>query len=307
MDASNMQDKNHGNHNRNLRKVESSPTSHHTSNASQQKALMSQSNRMSSQQPPPLRQPILFDPHSQLLQSSTKSNQSLISNHSESLHHLETPEPYGETPPEDRNTSAPQQRRVEGPAQDSNENNEQYAFDGQNAFFIDVSPLMVKYCTQLEKIVEYMWSLLKCCSPDLPCFYFSDGSKTQNLPTNTSQMLKSLSDHLHGQNRTIFAETFAAILRKYCQQFGKTPLLEKLKHPRHKSSKRPRKFSLYVLTDGIWERETNLVPEIKVLADQLKMHGITDNQIGIQFIQFGNHPQGSIRLRTLASVLHEKP
>jgi hypothetical protein len=60
-----------------------------------------------------------------------------------------------------------------------------------------------------------------------------------------------------------------------------------------------RPLSIYLLTDGAWEGGGN--PEVPLLGllETLKTPGLPANQVGIQFISFGNNPGGLKRMREL--------
>ena len=74
--------------------------------------------------------------------------------------------------------------------------------------------------------------------------------------------------------------------------------------PKTPPAKGPRKLSLYVLTDGVWETRADLQQVIRTLVDNLIQHNHTNKQIGIQFIRFGNDDRGIKRLERLDSGLN---
>jgi hypothetical protein len=66
----------------------------------------------------------------------------------------------------------------------------------------------------------------------------------------------------------------------------------------------PRALSVYVLTDGVWEspeREGGdyLTETIRKLVEQLKEAGCGREQVGVQFIRFGDDSYGKQRLEAL--------
>lgn len=65
-----------------------------------------------------------------------------------------------------------------------------------------------------------------------------------------------------------------------------------------------RPLSLYVLTDGLWQPESDAETPIKnIVRTLLKQHKLDRKQVGIQFIQFGNIAEGSRKLNKLDDKL----
>lgn len=64
-----------------------------------------------------------------------------------------------------------------------------------------------------------------------------------------------------------------------------------------------RRQNLYILTDGVWQPGCDLVPMIKKLVASLEENSMESEQFGIQFIRFGNDPDGIRRLDQLDSGL----
>jgi len=62
-------------------------------------------------------------------------------------------------------------------------------------------------------------------------------------------------------------------------------------------------LSLYILTDGVWEADCNPDATIRSLVKKLVDLGYTRQQVGIQFISFGDDPTGLSRLNHLDSGL----
>jgi hypothetical protein len=67
---------------------------------------------------------------------------------------------------------------------------------------------------------------------------------------------------------------------------------------------KPKPLSLYIFTDGVWERNCNPEATIKGLVKKLVERGKNRQQVGIQFISFGNDPTGLGRLNYLDSGLN---
>jgi hypothetical protein len=65
-----------------------------------------------------------------------------------------------------------------------------------------------------------------------------------------------------------------------------------------------RKMSLYILTDGAWQPKSNAEDPIRTLVTKLEKFEKSRNQVGIQFIQFGNDEAGGKLLTHLDNGLH---
>lgn len=70
-----------------------------------------------------------------------------------------------------------------------------------------------------------------------------------------------------------------------------------------KSPRNIRKLSLYIFTDGKWQPESDAETPIRSHVEKLEAQGTPKNQVGIQFIQFGDDPDGQAQLERLDSRL----
>lgn len=91
-----------------------------------------------------------------------------------------------------------------------------------------------------------------------------------------------------------------------------TRYVNELEHPpRNRFSLRTRQspikpLSLYIFTDGIWQPGYDGVPPIEALIEKLTALRLPKEQVGIQFIRFGDSPEGIKRLEYLDSGLRKK-
>ena len=69
----------------------------------------------------------------------------------------------------------------------------------------------------------------------------------------------------------------------------------------------PRCLNIYIFTDGDWQPESNVEPHIRSMVDCLEAHQLLNAQVGIQFIQFGENPEGTKRLEYLDSEMYPRP
>ena len=154
---------------------------------------------------------------------------------------------------------------------------------------------------EAKMVIELLWSMVAKHDPDGPDLYVTTDMK-QLKPGSDSRMLQEL-DKRPSRDAPDMRHCFAQIIEKYQNRFGKRNYLARLSHPRTTPAKGPRKLSLYVLTDGVWQTKTDLRQVIRTLVNHLIQNKLTNKQIGIQFIRFGDNPRGMRRLRKLDTEL----
>ena len=88
-------------------------------------------------------------------------------------------------------------------------------------------------------------------------------------------------------------------LTGYQDRISKKGLFSKLQ-------KDPKPLSLYILTDGRYQKESDLKSPIEKMVNKLNALGKPKNDVGIQFIQLGDHRRGSERLADLDTFSREK-
>ena len=138
--------------------------------------------------------------------------------------------------------------------------------------------------------------MVRDCDPNGLDLYF----------TSTSEAFKSRSTNtLMGELRKMTPKglpdmrlRLGSIIKKYQAKLGK-----KMFRSFYRLSN-PRKLSLYVLTDAVWQPKIDLNTTIRTLVKSLEDHGLGNKQVGIQFIRFGDHPQSIQRLQELDSGLN---
>ena len=160
---------------------------------------------------------------------------------------------------------------------------------------------MEHYRPQTKKILELLSYMVAPADPDGLDMYFAT-YPGKLKPGNSYQMLAAF-DERRATGIPNLRARFANILEDYESKFGKKNYISKIFHPKSMPSIGPRKLSLYILTDGVWQPNTNLVLEIQTLVKHLMEHKLTNKQIGIQFIRFGHDRTGMKRLKRLDSKL----
>jgi len=164
-------------------------------------------------------------------------------------------------------------------------------------FIIDNSPSMRQHWPQVLRVLGVLAYITKEKDPNKLELYFtmkagrSSGSSSTGLVAvartrKATDKATGLSD-LYPRIRDIFSEYKNNLKRK---SFLGT------------SSRRP--MSLYVLTDGNWQpqRDTEVcIAELVGALDKSDQY-----QVGIEFIRFGNDPDGTARLEHLDDGLKEE-
>lgn len=150
------------------------------------------------------------------------------------------------------------------------------------------------------ELLSYI-TLTRRYDPDGLDLYFTTDSKKLR-PKTTVEVLK-LFDERQAFGLPDMRERFASIIEKYQDHFGKKNFISKLLRPMSTPSKGPRRLTLYVLTDGVWQPECNLKPDISNLVDLLQKNNFPNKHVGIQFILFGDNSAGKKRLKTLDAHL----
>lgn len=122
-------------------------------------------------------------------------------------------------------------------------------------------------------------------------FIISDLRKEAKHTTGQVEMVKNREyQRLRGESN--FAQRLDSIFTEYQQKLTK------------KSLTRP--ISIYVLTDGVWQggrQEIRVGNAIERMVKFLEKGNYPDNMVGVQFIRFGDDPEGVERLRWLDEAL----
>lgn len=84
---------------------------------------------------------------------------------------------------------------------------------------------------------------------------------------------------------------------------GKSNIDKRLSDVLAKHNLKRKPLSLYVFTDGNWQHGCDGIAPIRNLVEEMNYKKLPKHSVGIQFIQFGNHPEGMGRLNYLDSGL----
>ena len=168
-------------------------------------------------------------------------------------------------------------------------------------FLIDNANTMEQYRDKVRDVLELLTYITIMHDPNGIDLYFSNSSDKRRPKTNADVLKKFDKTPPPKSDFLDFKVVFNNIIGEYQRQLGKKHLLRSWfsSHPEIG----PRKLSLYVLTDGVWQSECDLSITIKTLVAKLKEHGLVHDQVGIQFIRFGNDSREGGRLQFLDSGL----
>ena len=167
-------------------------------------------------------------------------------------------------------------------------------------FLVDTADSMAQHQTQVKAIVEALGYIVSPCDPNGMDMYVTwNGTHTKHWKTaNVAKFLEQL-DKIHLRERPKqpnFALRFADLIDSYQAKLKKKTVLEYLGLP-----KSPRKLSLYIITDGVWQPVCEIIVERTIcsLVELLKEKRLTSAQVGIQFIQVGHDLDGKRKLEKL--------
>jgi hypothetical protein len=140
--------------------------------------------------------------------------------------------------------------------------------------------------------------MIKDADPDGMELYFTMSDRTPIKAKDTTPLVAALRSKSQVGTADINL-SLSHILDGY-----KTKLHEQKSHrsfwrTARKSSKDVKPMNLYVFTDGRWEAPADAATPIRNLVRKLEDLGLQRSQVGIQFISFGNDPEGLQRLNVL--------
>lgn len=158
---------------------------------------------------------------------------------------------------------------------------------------------MLDHWKKARKVLRLLGYLVKNYDPNGVDLYFTCPFKKYANLTKTTAMLE-IFDRQKPSNeshRSDMSARLSDIVGEYRNKLDKI-------HERRFLFKRPmtretRKLSLYVFTDAVWQPGCEVAPVIRSLITTLKEKNLHKQQIGIQFIQFGDKAEETKRLKDL--------
>ncbi|RFU28626.1 hypothetical protein B7463_g7721, partial [Scytalidium lignicola] len=167
-----------------------------------------------------------------------------------------------------------------------------------HVFLIDNSASMEPHWHDVIALLGVLAWMIKDADPDGLELYFTVSDGVPIRAKDTTPLVNALTSasRLGATNITF---SLSNILDGYQSKLREQkPRRSPWKTPR-KGLKDVRRMSLYIFTDGKWEGSDDAVTPIRNLVNHLKHLGFEKGQVGIQFISFGNDPEGLKRLKIL--------
>ena len=158
---------------------------------------------------------------------------------------------------------------------------------GEKVFLIDDARTMKAHEAEVKRILDILAYLVKNSDPDGLELYFTC-SKQHFKEKDPSKLVAKLNNNKPG-GLTDIRIRLNSIIDNFIQGFDRNWLMKKLKPVRS--------LTIYVLTDGIWQPDTDLTQPLKRLVKMLDEYG--QYEVGILFISFGNGAAALQRLNNL--------
>ena len=160
---------------------------------------------------------------------------------------------------------------------------------------------MKRHREEVRDLFALLGYILKSKDPDGIELRFTMSRERKDRAKNTSQLLRTLDTVSYGGTSNIRLE-LGEILQDYHTKLRDQNPPRSLRNPlRRRQRARPQ--TVYFFTDGVWQPECDPSEMIEKLVKSLEQNSMEREQFGIQFVRFGNDPEGTIRLDKLDSGL----
>jgi hypothetical protein len=159
---------------------------------------------------------------------------------------------------------------------------------------------MGRHWGNVTNVFETISYIVKEVDPNGFDLWFTGPGKPLNNQKHTTTPLQIV-ENRRKQGTTDINNKLDKIFEAYIDALKKpkTGMLSKF-------SKTVKPLSLYVLTDGVWEKDCNPRNLVETFVKQLDDLGKIKGRVGIQFISFGEDPIGLERMELLDSGLNVK-
>ncbi|KAL9043640.1 MAG: hypothetical protein Q9214_003179 [Letrouitia sp. 1 TL-2023] len=176
----------------------------------------------------------------------------------------------------------------------------------EQVFLIDNSLTMRDYRGEVRDVLEFLSYVTSDYDPNGLDVYFlnSHNALKARKCRNSDEAVKAF-DSVTSFGHADMGQRFSVIIEDYQAQFDETHRVRRLFN-KSQPSKGPRKLSLYVLTDGAFLEQCDLESTISGLVGHMRERKYPESQVGIQFIRFGEHKEGGVRLQQLDDDLKAK-
>ncbi len=152
-------------------------------------------------------------------------------------------------------------------------------------------------------VIQVLAYMVKHSDDDGMDLCFTISSAKHNFKTTSG-----LHHHIRGkplQGTSDIGLRLSTILDEYKASLRQPP--PKRRSFLRRAKRRTRKaLSVYILTDAVWQPHSDASQPIESLVKTLVELDSPRNQVGIQFIHFGNDPESIRKLKHLDSGLHQE-
>lgn len=156
---------------------------------------------------------------------------------------------------------------------------------------------MRAYRDNISKVVSLLTYMLKALDPDGLDVCFTQSS--QKVHAGNSTTITTAVRQVPYQGYSNMRTRLSHILQEHKHRFGTSSPPSGPWYKRAGPPKSPRPLSFYVLTDGNWQPRNEVGPTITSLVEGMRKHRLPKEHVGIQFIRFGDDPNGIDRLNYL--------
>ena len=154
---------------------------------------------------------------------------------------------------------------------------------------------------EVRDLFELLAYMVKATDPDGIEIRFTMSREKKNRAKKTAPLLRILDEVPYfglSNIRTDLGDILQDFHAKSRNHKTKTSIFN-----RSRSTRPIRCQNVYILTDGVWQPSCDPTTMIQKLVDSLEQNSMEREQFGIQFIRFGNDPDGINRVNQLDSGL----
>ncbi|CZR68399.1 uncharacterized protein PAC_18298 [Phialocephala subalpina] len=164
-------------------------------------------------------------------------------------------------------------------------------------FLVDDSLSMNPHWENVLEVFEALLYIVKTADPNGLDLHFTVSEDNCLNCKETTALIRMVRNRMRRSTIDMNIRLIA-LLQAYQKKLSKKKAL---------FSATVRPMNLYILTDGVWEAETNVEDPIRSLVQTLNEKRMGRLQVGIQFIYFGDNQKALERLEHLDSRLGLDP
>jgi hypothetical protein len=161
---------------------------------------------------------------------------------------------------------------------------------------------MNKYWKDVKSLLYVLAYLVKELDDDGLDMSFTISSQEKKF--NHASKAVAYLDAMHPNGLANINMRLSKLLMRYVNELEHPTPRNRFSLRTRQSSVKP--LSLYIFTDGVWQPGYDGVPPIEALIEKLTALHLPKEQVGIQFIRFGNSEEGIKKLEYLDSGLRKK-